>query len=106
VKLTRILLILARLLAFAAVAETMIIWVFWRSTWTPIERHYLPAACTLTGFALAARKSLRHPGQAGRRANFGFSSRPWRTAVRSSPNQSTHLGVSRPPLKGELPMGS
>ncbi|HTW80622.1 MAG TPA: hypothetical protein VME23_13840 [Terracidiphilus sp.] len=41
--LRRILLILARFLAFAAVAEAMAIWVFWRSTWTPIERHYLPA---------------------------------------------------------------
>lgn len=41
--LRRILFILARLFAFAAVAETITIWVFWRSTWTPIERHYLPA---------------------------------------------------------------
>jgi len=41
--LRRILLILARLLAFAAVAEAMAIWVFWRTSWTPIERHYLPA---------------------------------------------------------------
>jgi hypothetical protein len=40
---TRILLILARLLAFAAVAEAVTIWIFWRSTWTPLERHYLPA---------------------------------------------------------------
>lgn len=39
----RILLILARLLAFAVVAEAMAIWVFWRSPWTPIECHYLPA---------------------------------------------------------------
>jgi hypothetical protein len=38
----RILLILVRLLAFAAVAEALTIWVFWRSGWTPIERHYLP----------------------------------------------------------------
>lgn len=41
--LRRILLTVARLLAFAAVAETMTVWAFWRSTWTPIERHYLPA---------------------------------------------------------------
>ncbi|MGB9147983.1 MAG: hypothetical protein WCC14_19330 [Acidobacteriaceae bacterium] len=39
----RILLVFARLLAFAAIAEGLTIWVFWRSTWTPIERHYLPA---------------------------------------------------------------
>lgn len=39
----RILLILARLLAFAAVAQALAIWVFSRSPWTPIERHYLPA---------------------------------------------------------------
>jgi len=39
----RILLILVRLVAFAAVAEALAIWVFWRSQWTPIERHYLPA---------------------------------------------------------------
>jgi len=39
----RILLILVRLLAFAAMAEALAIWVFWRSPWTPIERHYLPA---------------------------------------------------------------
>ena len=39
----RILLILARLLAFAAIAEAVTIWVFWRSSCTPIERHYLPA---------------------------------------------------------------
>jgi hypothetical protein len=39
----RILLILARLLAFAAVTEALAIWGFWRSQWTPIERHYLPA---------------------------------------------------------------
>jgi hypothetical protein len=37
----RILLILVRLLAFAAVAEALTIWVFWRSPWTPIEHHYL-----------------------------------------------------------------
>ncbi len=39
----RILLILVRLLAFAAVAEALTIWMFWRSPWTPVERHYLPA---------------------------------------------------------------
>jgi hypothetical protein len=39
----RILLILVRLVAFAAVVEALTIWVFWRSPWTPIERHYLPA---------------------------------------------------------------
>ncbi len=39
----RILLIVVRLLAFAAVAEALTIWVFWRSPWTPVERHYLPA---------------------------------------------------------------
>lgn len=39
----RILLIIAWLLAFAVVAETMTVWLFWRSPWTPIERHYLPA---------------------------------------------------------------
>ena len=39
----RILLIFARLLAFAAVAEAVTIWICWRSTWTPLERHYLPA---------------------------------------------------------------
>lgn len=39
----RILLILARLLAFATVAEAVTIWIFWRSPWTPLERHYLPA---------------------------------------------------------------
>jgi hypothetical protein len=38
----RILVILVLLLAFAAVAEALTIWVFWRSPWTPIERHYLP----------------------------------------------------------------
>lgn len=38
-----ILLIFARLLAFAAIAEAVTIWVFWRSISTPIERHYLPA---------------------------------------------------------------
>jgi hypothetical protein len=41
--LRRLLLILARLLAFAAVAETVTFSIFWRSMWTPIERHYLPA---------------------------------------------------------------
>jgi len=39
----RILLILARLLAFVAVAEAVTISIFWRSTWTALERHYLPA---------------------------------------------------------------
>ncbi len=39
----RILLILSRFLALAAVAEALTIWMFWRSSWTPIERHYLPA---------------------------------------------------------------
>jgi hypothetical protein len=39
----RILLIVVRLLAFAAIAEGVTIWEFWRSSWTPIERHYLPA---------------------------------------------------------------
>lgn len=39
----RILFIFVRLLAFAAVAETIAIWIFWRSLCTPIERHYLPA---------------------------------------------------------------
>jgi len=38
----RILLILVRLLAFAAVAEALTIWALWRSPWTPIEHHYLP----------------------------------------------------------------
>jgi hypothetical protein len=38
-----ILTVLARLLAFVVVAEAMTIWEFWRSSWTPIERHYLPA---------------------------------------------------------------
>jgi len=41
--LRRILPFLARLLAFAAIAEAMTIWAFLRSTWTPIERNYLPA---------------------------------------------------------------
>lgn len=39
----RLLLILARSLALAAIAEAVTIWIFWRSTWTPIERHYLRA---------------------------------------------------------------
>lgn len=39
----RILLILVRLAAFAAMAEALAIWAFWHSPWTPIERHYLPA---------------------------------------------------------------
>jgi hypothetical protein len=39
----RILVILVRLLAFAAVAEALAIWMFWHSPRTPVERHYLPA---------------------------------------------------------------
>ncbi len=39
----RILLIVAGLLAFATVAETLTVWVFWRSSCTPLERYYLPA---------------------------------------------------------------
>lgn len=39
----RILLILARLLAFAAIAEAVTIWILYHSSWTPLERHYLPA---------------------------------------------------------------
>lgn len=39
----RILFIFVRLLAFVVVAETIAIWIFWRSSWTPIERYYLPA---------------------------------------------------------------
>jgi hypothetical protein len=39
----RILLILVRLLAFAAMAEALAIWALWHSPWTPIKRHYLPA---------------------------------------------------------------
>jgi len=39
----RVLLILVRLVAFAAVAEALAIWALWHSPWTPIERHYLPA---------------------------------------------------------------
>jgi hypothetical protein len=38
----RIFFIVARFLAFAAIAEAVTIWIFWRSTWTPLERHYLP----------------------------------------------------------------
>lgn len=41
----RILFILVRLLVFAAAIEAVAIWVLWRSPWTPIERHYLPAYC-------------------------------------------------------------
>jgi hypothetical protein len=37
----RILLIVARLVAFAAIAQAVTIWIFCRSSWTPIERHYL-----------------------------------------------------------------
>ena len=39
----RILFIFARLIAFAAIAQTATIWIFWRSITTPIERHYLSA---------------------------------------------------------------
>jgi hypothetical protein len=39
----RILLIVARLVAFAAIAQAVTIWIFCRSPWTPIERHYLSA---------------------------------------------------------------
>jgi len=39
----RIPIALARFLAFAAIAETLTIWLFWRSEWTPLERHYLSA---------------------------------------------------------------
>jgi hypothetical protein len=39
----RIFLAFAWLLAFAGVAEALTICVFWRSSWTPLERHYLPA---------------------------------------------------------------
>ncbi|MGB6744433.1 MAG: hypothetical protein WBE38_12370 [Terracidiphilus sp.] len=51
----RSLLILARLVTFVAVAEAMAIWIFWRSSWTPIERHYLPAYiwCSLPGITPA-----------------------------------------------------
>jgi hypothetical protein len=38
-----ILLIFARLLAFAAIAQAVTIWIFWRSISTPIERYYLSA---------------------------------------------------------------
>jgi hypothetical protein len=41
--LRRILLIVARLLAFAAIAQAVKTWIFCRSSWTPIERHYLSA---------------------------------------------------------------
>lgn len=49
----RILLVFARLLAFAAIAETVTIWAFWGSSWTPIERHYLSAyiSCSLSVFS-------------------------------------------------------
>jgi hypothetical protein len=40
---SRILLVFAWLLAFAAIAEAVTIWIFWCSISTPIERHYLPA---------------------------------------------------------------
>jgi hypothetical protein len=39
----RLLLIVARLLALAAIAQAVAIWIFCRSSWTPIERHYLSA---------------------------------------------------------------
>jgi hypothetical protein len=39
----RILLIVARLVAFAAIVEAVTIWIFCGSSWTPIERHYLSA---------------------------------------------------------------
>ncbi len=39
----RILLILVQLLAFAAIAQAVTVWIFWRSPWTPLQRHYLPA---------------------------------------------------------------
>ena len=39
----RILFIFARLIAFAAIAQTVTIWIFWSSITTPIERHYLSA---------------------------------------------------------------
>jgi hypothetical protein len=39
----RILFISTRLLAFAAIAEAVTIWIFWRSISTPIERDYLSA---------------------------------------------------------------
>jgi hypothetical protein len=42
-KCRRNLLILVRLLGFAAIAEVLTISIFWHSTWTPLQRHYLPA---------------------------------------------------------------
>ena len=39
----RILLIVARLVAFAALVQAVTIWIFCRSSWTPLERHYLSA---------------------------------------------------------------
>lgn len=39
----RILLIFAQLLAFAAIAQAVAIWIFLRSVYTPVERHYLSA---------------------------------------------------------------
>ena len=39
----RILLIVARLVAFAAIVQAVTIWILCRSSWTPIERHYLSA---------------------------------------------------------------
>jgi hypothetical protein len=41
--LRRILLIFAQLLAFAAIAQAAAVWMFCRSPWTPLERHYLSA---------------------------------------------------------------
>ena len=52
-----ILLILVRLVAFAAVVEVLAIWFFWRSPWTPIERHYLPAYFAIHFHSLAHRRS-------------------------------------------------
>lgn len=39
----RVLVIVARLLAFAAIAQIVTFWIFCRSSWTPLERHYLSA---------------------------------------------------------------
>jgi hypothetical protein len=39
----RILLMVPWLVAFAAIAQTIAIWMFCHSSWTPIERHYLSA---------------------------------------------------------------
>lgn len=40
---SRVLRIVAGLLVCASVAEVLSIWLFWRSGWTPLERHYLSA---------------------------------------------------------------